>query len=125
MTALSEYEQHVLDEIEHTLRHDAPRLNSSLHTARLQCRWTTHSSPCGRLLADLSLPLTGLTMLLIGVHANSGIGIALGLIGAALVVVSVDATLSALRRRPHRSRTPYPGVANPFTEPGSRSPDNH
>jgi len=40
-------------------------------------------------------------VLLIGVHANSGAGIALGLIGAALVVVSVDATLSALHRRRH------------------------
>lgn len=98
--ALSEYEQRVLDEIEHTLRHDSPQPNSSLRTARRQRQWTTHSSPRGRLLADMSM-VTGLTMLLIGVHANGGVGVALGLIGAALVVVSVDATLSASRRRPH------------------------
>jgi len=49
----------------------------------------------------VSLILTGLTVLLIGAHANRGIGIALGLIGAALVVVSADATLSALHRRWH------------------------
>jgi hypothetical protein len=99
--ALSEYEQRVLEEIEHTLRQDSPRLDSSLRTARRQRRWPTYSSRGGQLLARVSLILTGLTVLLIGVHANSGIGIALGLIGAALVVVSADATLSALHRRWH------------------------
>lgn len=97
--ALSEYERRVLDEIEDTLRRDSPRLDSSLRTARRHRRWPTYSSPGGQLLASVSLVLTGLTVLLIGVHDNSGVGIALGLIGAALVVMSVDAALSALHRR--------------------------
>jgi hypothetical protein len=99
--ALSEYEQRVLDEIEHTLRHDSPRLDSSLREERRHHRWTMYSSVGGQVLADLGLLLTGLTVLLIGVHANSGVGIVVGLTGSALIVVSVGAGLTALRRRRH------------------------
>jgi hypothetical protein len=99
--ALSEYEQRVLDEIEHTLRQDGPQLDSSPSAARQHYRWTPFSSLGGQLLADLSLLLTGLTVLLIGVHANSTVGIAVGLIGSGLVVVSVHATLTAVRRTRH------------------------
>ena len=92
---LSEDEQHVLDEIEHTLSLDSPRLASSLRAARPR-HWRSLG---GQLLADLSLLLTGLAVVLIGVHANSGVGIAVGLIGYTLVVVSVHGMASTLRRR--------------------------
>jgi hypothetical protein len=99
---LSEDEQHALNEIEHTLSLDSPRLASSLRAARPRHWWSLG----GQLLADLSLLLTGLAVVLIGVHANSGVGIAVGLIGYALVVVSVHAMVSTARRRPDARRTP-------------------
>jgi hypothetical protein len=97
--ALSEHEQRVLEEIEYALSVDSHRLASSLGAARPHDGWSTRSSPGGQLLVDLSLLLTGLTVLLIGVHANSGVGIAVGLIGYAVTALSVQATLSTLRRK--------------------------
>ena len=94
-------EQHVLDEIEHTLSLDSPRLASSLRAARPRHWW----SLSGQLLADLSLLLTGLAVMLIGVHANSGVGIAVGVIGYVVVVVSVQEMVSTLRRKRVARRT--------------------
>jgi hypothetical protein len=93
---LSDDEQRVLDEIEFTLSLDSPRLASSLRTAR------PRSPLAGQVAVDLSLVLTGLIVLLIGVHANNGIGVALGVIGYAFVVGSVHAMISMLRRRAAR-----------------------
>jgi len=92
---LSEDEQHVLEEIEHTLSLDSPRLVSSLRSARPRRWWSLG----GQFLGDLSLLLTGVAVLLIGVRANSGVGIAVGVIGYALVVLSVHTMVSTVRRR--------------------------
>lgn len=91
--ALSEDEQRVLDEIELTLSLDSPRLAWSLRTARRR------PLPGGQVSVDLSLLLTGLAVLLLGVHANSGIGVALGVIGCAFVVGAAHAMVSTLRRK--------------------------
>jgi Protein of unknown function (DUF3040) len=103
--SLSDEEQRALDEIEHTLNLDSSSLMSSLRGARTHDGWTTGSASGGQLLADVSLLLTGLTVLLIGVHANSGVGTAVGVIGYVVVVVSVRAMLSTLRRKRVARRT--------------------
>lgn len=89
--SLSEYEQRVLDEIEQVLSLDQPRLASLLRSPH---------APRGRgLMAGLSLLWTGLAVVLLGVRANGGIGVALSVVGYLLIAASVGPAMTALRRR--------------------------
>jgi hypothetical protein len=89
--SLSEYEQRVLDEIEQILSLDQPRLASLLRSPH---------APRGRgLMAGLSLLWTGLAVVLLGVRADGGIGVALSVVGYLLIAASVGPAMTALRRR--------------------------
>jgi hypothetical protein len=103
--ALSEREQQVLDEIEQDLSTHSPVVLSSLHRARRYLRASARPAHALGLPSGLSLLLAGLTVLLLGVHADNTVGIVVGVVGYLVTVLATRVTLAALGRWRHRRRS--------------------
>jgi hypothetical protein len=89
---LSDHEQRLLDEIEHTLRLDDPALASSLRSARPVIRTRTFL-----LLAVIGL-IAGIVSLAVGLRLHGIPGPVLGCVGFVLIVAGVDLGLRVVTR---------------------------
>lgn len=93
---LSEHEQHLLDQIETGLSADSPGLASQLRTTP---RARRRSVPAGQRRRGAGRILLGLLLLLTGLLAANGAGIALALAGYLLIVVSAPAIWTTRQQR--------------------------
>ena len=97
---LSERERRLLEEMESHLIADDPRFALSLRVRRLRA-----GSRVGLAVAGLVL---GVTLMAVGVWRAHAAGIAIALVGYALILAGTVATVSALPgRRPGRLRVPW------------------
>ena len=92
---LSDHEQRLLDEIEHTLRLDDPALASSLRSARPVMRTRTF------LLLAIAGLIAGIVSLAVGLRLHGLPGPILGCVGFALIVASVDLGVRVVTRVRH------------------------
>ncbi|ROS77200.1 DUF3040 domain-containing protein [Cellulomonas sp. PhB143] len=109
---LSEYEQRVLEQMERALTSDDPRLATTLQTAerRSALRWLV--AGCG--------VVGGLLLLVVGVTVGDGIGIAIGVVGFAIMFAGVAFALARPRRR-GGSAGQVPGRGEPRTRESAPS----
>lgn len=89
---LSDHEQRLLDEIEHTLRIDDPALASSLRSARPIVRTRTF------LLLSITGLIAGLVLVAVGLRVHGVASPVLGGAGFVLIVAAVDLGQRVVRR---------------------------